>query len=351
MIEASGIGTVTQHILQYVITQSPDIFFYLLGVPAILQKYPFFVLPNVQCISCDIPIYSVKEQLILLRKIPSDTNLLWIPHYNIPLLYTGKMLVTIHDVFHLAMPQFVKRIDKKIYAKIVFNTVASKAEAVVVDSCFTKKELISHTNIFPQKVKVVYCGVDEYWKKPLHDVEPIQQAPYILYVGNVKPHKNLPMLIKAFIKLHHDIPHHLVIVGKKEGFITGDKLVFKLAKQYADRIQFTGYIYNEQLKNYYHYADLLVFPSLYEGFGLPPLEAMAAGCSRILCSDIPVLKEVYGNSVQYFDHTSEENLVNKMRQILQQAPSKIDRKFIDKYDWDDTGKKYLDIMKTILSSK
>lgn len=351
MIESSGIGTVTQHVLQYVIAQSPDTFFYLLGSTAILQKYPFFSLPNVQCISCDIPIYSAKEQLVLLRKIPSDTNLLWIPHYNIPLLYTGKMLVTVHDIFHLAMPQFVKRIDKKIYARTVFNAVARKAEAVVADSYFTKKELIKYTNIIPEKVKVIYCGVDEYWKTPLYNTKSIQQTPYILYVGNVKPHKNLPMLIKAFVKLYHDIPHRLVIVGKKEGFITVDKLVFNLAKQYADHIQFTGYISNEQLKNYYHYADLLVFPTLYEGFGLPPLEAMAAGCPRILCSDIPVLKEVYGDSVQYFDHSSEKDLANKIRQILNQKPIKSDKNFIDQYTWENTGKKYLELMKKMIERK
>ena len=111
-----------------------------------LKKYDFLSSNNVKLILCEAPIYSVKEQFELIRKIPKDTDVMWSPHYNIPIFYRGKLLVTVHDVFHLAMPQFVNGIHKRLYAKFMFQMVKKKADKIICVSKFTANELKKYVN-------------------------------------------------------------------------------------------------------------------------------------------------------------------------------------------------------------
>jgi glycosyltransferase involved in cell wall biosynthesis len=347
MLESSGIGTVLKNILKRAIPAMPDIKFSLLGTPEVLEKYSYLTGNNLEVIACKSPIYSIKEQFEIVSKIPHNTDLLWVPHYNIPVFYRGKILVTVHDVFHLAMPQFVDGVLKKTYAHFMFNAVAKKASHIVCVSHFTKSELHRFTNVPLEKVSVTYNGVDKYWQAPLQAEERIFKNPYILYVGNVKPHKNLKVLVQAFNNIMGAIPHSLVIVGKKEGFITGDKDVASLASKAENRIFFTGYVSDESLKNYYRYADLLVFPSLYEGFGLPPLEAIAAGCKNVLCSDIPVLKEIYGQSLSYFSPDNVRELCDAIIQGINNSIPNDAKKLCNKYSWDKAASQYIELFQNV----
>lgn len=318
MINSSGIGTVLQNILKRLIPQCKEYFFYLIGDVIELDKFKFVHLPNVNCINCTAPIYSIREQWDLVRKIPPKTDLFWSPHYNIPIFYNGKMMVTIHDVFHLAMCRHIKEIHKYIYAKLMFLVIAKKVDYILCDSLFTKNELYKYINLDYGKTKVVYAGIDEFWfDKSINDSSQLNK-PYILYVGNVKPHKNLIRLVKAFSLLTNVIPHNLVIVGQKDGFITSDKQVEILAGKLKDRIKFTGKISKKDLRKYYHNADIFVFPSLYEGFGLPPMEAMAAGCKKIICSDIPALKEIYGDYVRYVNPYNIDDISSSILRFIQE---------------------------------
>ena len=348
MLESSGIGTVLRNILKRIIPAMPNLLFYLLGNPATLSKYSWLIAKNVQYIPCRSAIYTIHEQWELAHKIPIETNLLWVPHYNIPVFYHGRLLVTVHDAFHLAMPEFVGGVLKKTYAKIMFHEVATKASHIVCVSHFTESELCRFTGASSDKVSVIYNGVDNFWSIPLQQNQRIFLKPYILFVGNVKPHKNLRMLVRAFLHIMNRIPHSLVIVGKKEGFLTADYEVGKLAEQAGDRILFTGLVSNEKLKNYYHYADLFVFPSLYEGFGLPPLEAMAADCKKILCSDIPVLREIYGNCVEYFNPKDEHDLASKMIINFNKQTNNFNPNCCGLYNWNTASEEYLSIFKQLL---
>jgi glycosyltransferase involved in cell wall biosynthesis len=125
-------------------------------------------------------------------------------------------------------------------------------------------------------------------------------------VGNVKPHKNLISLIRAFNQVKDKLPYDLVIVGKKDGFITNDDELNSFFET-SERIQFTGFVDDNELKKLVHQADFSVFPSLYEGFGLPPLEAMASG-TAVAVSNIPVLKEICGDAVVYFDPNDHQDI-------------------------------------------
>ena len=134
-------------------------------------------------------------------------------------------------------------------------------------------------------------------------------------MGNVKPNKNLGSLVDAYSLLLEEIPHDLVIVGKKDGFITGDNVVISRAAGMGARVHFTGHLDETLLRQYVSHADIFVFPSLYEGFGLPPLEAMAAGCP-VIASNAASLPEVCGDAVTYCDPYDANDIAEKIKLVL-----------------------------------
>lgn len=317
MLKHSGIGTYIKNLLPLVIAAFPERQINLLGNRNKLLQYSWSSSPNVRIIDCLAPIYSLAEQIELAGKIPRDTRLFWSPHYNIPVFYGGKLLVTVHDVFHLAMQQFVGGIHKKIYAKAMFWQLTKQADAVLCDSLFTKQELQRCTGIGESKTRTVYLGVDEQWFSVSKESR-VNLRKYLLYVGNVKPHKNLANFLLAFSKIKEMLQEYdIIIVGKKEGFITGDTSIDKLAQVLGNRVSFTGYISEQALLQYYANAEALVFPSLYEGFGLPPLEAMACGCP-VIVAETASLPEICGDAALYVDPYNIDDIGNKILLLLNQ---------------------------------
>jgi len=313
-IRASGIGTYLRNTLPEVIAALPDEQFCLLGDKAVMAKLEGLGGSNVRLIEARSAMYSLSEQLEMATKIPKKTSLFWATHYNIPLVYRGKMLVTIYDLFHLALPDLVGGPHKRLYAKCMFNAVRRRANAIITISHFTKKELIRFTGRGKQEIFPIHLGVEDSWFNIKKSVNPHGKA-YLLYVGNVKPHKNLSSLIKAFKSIVDKIPHDLVIVGKKEGFITGDRAAASVAASLSDRVYFTDYIEDEMLKQYFAHADAFVLASFYEGFGLPPLEAMAAGCP-VIVANTASLPEVCEDAAIYCDPYSYEDIADKMVMVV-----------------------------------
>lgn len=337
MIHASGIGTYIGNLVPRVIEKFPEIHFHLLGNSSELKNFSWANSRNVTIIECNSRIYSLKEQVELIRKIPKDSCLFWSPHYNIPLLYSGKLLVTVHDVFHLAMPQYVGGLHKRLYAKAMFGVLRRKASAIVCVSHFTAQELQKFTGTNSDKIFEVHNGVNaggiiiESLTKPLN-------RSYLLYVGNVKPHKNLMGLLNAFELIMNKIPHDLVVVGKKDGFITGDREVMNKASRLVDRVHFTGVVTENVLQQYYAHAEALVFPSFYEGFGLPPLEAMALGCP-VIVSDAASLPEVCGDAALYCDPYNSVDIAEKILCLISDPglQTELRRKGIEQirqYSWE-----------------
>lgn len=340
MINSSGIGTVIKNILKRMIVLKSDWHFFILGNPKELLSFNYLKLNNVTIIECIAPIYSIKEQIELIKNIPKDTDIMWSPHYNIPIFYKGKLLVTIHDVFHLAMPQFVNGLHKKLYAKFMFEIVKRKSSKIICVSNFSASELKKYIGVDDSKIIVVHVGVDQDFFKVSID-ESVHDKPYLLYVGNVKPHKNLSNLIRAFLNIKDKINYDLIIVGKKEGFITGDCKVEELIKENENRIIFTGYVSDDKLKQYYKQAKLFIFPSLYEGFGSPPLEALSAGIP-VIASDIPAVKEVCANMVNYFNPYDINDIGSV---ILKNINTKQKKEYnLSKYDWNICVDKYIEMI-------
>lgn len=336
MLSSSGIGKVIENILKRMIPKRPEWQFFLIINRKDCDKFSFLSLPNVSCIECDASIYSIKEQFELWNKIPKHLDVFWSPHYNIPLLYTGKLVVTVHDLAHLALRQDKHDFLKKMYARFMMKNVLRKATKIVCVSQFTIDEL---KRFFPEadtsKLSLIYNSVDESW----HNIKPgkqIRNRPYYIFVGNVKPHKNLARLIEAYKFVCSEVRQDLVIVGKKDGFINGLNNISELIKGYEDRIVFTGYVDDDTLKQYVVQSDGMIFPSLYEGFGLPPLEALAAGIP-VMCSDIPVLREIYKDKVTYFNPYRVDDI---------QKCLKNEKRWFGSLNmkWDEPVKKMIDVL-------
>jgi glycosyltransferase involved in cell wall biosynthesis len=316
MLHSSGIGVYIQNLVPRIIRLRKQDRFCLLGKETDRGDRAWKGLPEFQWMDCAAPIYSLRQQWELKRKIPNDTDLLWVPHYDIPVFYRGKLMVTVHDLFHLAMPEFTRGIHKKIYARWMFGQATRKAGAIPVISRFTKDELIRLIPVDENKVHVIHLGVDESWFKIQPAASP-HPNPYFLYVGNIKPHKNLKRLLEAFRSVQNQTPHDLLLVGQKEGFISGDADVQKEALGFGGRVRFTGLVPPELLKQYFLHAQALVFPSLYEGFGMPPLEAMACGCP-VTASTAASIPEVCGEAALYFDPLDLGDIAGKMLRLARE---------------------------------
>lgn len=258
--------------------------------------------------------YTLFEQVEIPLKLVHNSTLLWTPHYNFPCLRGGINVVTVHDLAHLALQDRLGSPLKNFYARTMFKMLSKKVDKVICVSNFTRNELIKYTDINPDKIEVIYNGLEDYWFNIKKEKAP-EPSPFLLYVGNIKPHKNLKTLVKSFLQVIEKIPHNLILVGKREGFITGDSEINDLVNEAPERIKFTGYISDKKLQQYYAYAAAMIFPSSYEGFGYPPLEAMACG-TPVIASNTASMPEICEDAAYYFEPHDIDELSFKIENLL-----------------------------------
>jgi glycosyltransferase involved in cell wall biosynthesis len=351
MVQASGIGTYLTNLLPRIMASRPGWRFNLLGHPDELREFDWGRGPNVSLVRCTAPIYGIQEQIQLAARIPADSDLVWSPHYNIPLAYRGQLLVTIHDVCHLALPALVEGIHRRAYTRIMLSQVKRKASRILFPSEFTAGEFGRLVGETRSASAIVPYGVSPRW----FDVRPVERPhprPYVLFVGNVKPHKNLGTLIQAFGSIAGRIPHDLVIVGKHSGFLTGDNPAVAIANAQGSRVHFTGKVPGKTLEQFIAHADVLVLPSLYEGFGLPPLEAMACGCPTIV-SRAASLPEMCGDASLYFEPTDHEELASTLLRVVSSQEVRQDlqrrgRRQASRYSWDSCASRTLGFLEELV---
>lgn len=313
MLSTAGIGTYLTEMLPRVVARLNECRFTILGDPPVIAE----VTPPSSRVAIGTllaPIYSLWEQAALSRAIPADTTVLWSPHFNIPIFHHGPLAVTVHDVAHLALPQASPL--RSAYARLMFRVVARRARIVFCDSAFTAGELARYTGR-RVGVQVSHLGVAPRWFEQ-REPAPIG-GPYFLYVGNVKPHKNLPRLLAAFGGLPAAIPHRLVIVGRREGMLTVDRSIDARRASLGSRVVFSGHVTQDELETLVRGCDALVLPSLYEGFGLPPLEAMACG-RPVAVSRIASLPEVCGPDAEYFDPRDVASISGALQRLATRPP-------------------------------
>lgn len=316
MVFNSGIGTYIRNVLDQLVAQKHDITLFCHREQVGFNKD---IAADKYRIN-DARIYTLAE-LVKNNKMTKGSRLFWTPHYNVPLFSAAKInIVTIHDVFHLEYARHLS-LKQQLYARFMINR-AVQSDLIFTVSEFSKAEIIKHTGCKPDKIKVVYNGVDaERFGRKTNTPAQIT-FPYILFVGNVKFYKNLKNALLAFKELLQSHPaqfneYRFVIVGKRSGFIIGDDVVTGLLEDplLKSHVVFTEWVTDDELVAYYQHAQCLVFPSLYEGFGLPPLEAMAAEIP-VLASDFGPMKEVCGKAALYFNPLDINEISDAYYRIL-----------------------------------
>ncbi|WP_083498663.1 glycosyltransferase family 4 protein [Thermosulfidibacter takaii] len=344
MHNASGIGRYIKNIIPFLVDKVDII---LLGKTEEIKEYSWS--EKVEIIESNSKIYSIKEQFELFSKIP-ECDIFWSPHYNIPILpiRAKKRMVTIHDVYHLAF-QHTLPLSQRIYAKFMINQALQRSDIVLTVSEFSKQEIIKYAGT-SKDINAIYNGIEPQWyeKQPLSLSE---RDNYITFVGNVKPHKNLVRALKAF-SLLRDKSLKFKIVGKKNNFITVDKEVEKIAQKLGSRVEFTGYVSDIKLKELYRKAKLFLFPSLYEGFGLPPLEAMACG-TPVVVSNTASLPEVCGDAAYYVNPYDINDIARGIELVLKDE--ELQKELIQKglkrvklFSWETSAKKLIEIVEEVL---
>ena len=253
--------------------------------------------------------YSVGEQVrIPICLVRERAHLLHEPHYVLPPATRCRSVVTIHDCIHLMFPQYLPGRLAHAYARAAMWTAVHKADRILTVSDASKRDILRYFDIAPDKVSVIYNAIDERFLAPPDEerMDLIRQRyqlthPFILYVGNIKPHKNLERLIDAFGRVRTNGLEDLRLV------IIGDEISkYPPLRQSVHRhrldkhVRFLGFQPYETLAAFYRLARVFVFPSLYEGFGLPPLEAMACG-TPVVTSNVSSLPEVAGGAAILVD--------------------------------------------------
>lgn len=315
MLDNSGIGTYLRQLLPRVVAQAPPgLDVEVIGGPE-LETLSWPADARVTFVRSSAPPYSIDEQVEGWRR-RTRGDLYWSPHYNIPLLRGGRILVTVHDLAHLALPEYISAPHRRLYARVLFRRVHA-ASARIFDSHFTAGEYTRLVGPVRPGDEVIYPGVAESWFT-VEKASPPHPRPYLLFVGNVKPHKNLRGLLEAYRAIADEIARDLVIVGRREGFIHGDAAVVRQAEALGDRVTFTGWVDDARLEQYVAHADALVFPSRYEGFGLPPLEAMACGCP-VVASARASIPEVCGDAAVYFNPDDPAHIAQAIQRLLGDA--------------------------------
>lgn len=265
-----------------------------------------------EAVPFDAPIYSIAEQYHM-PPLLRGCNALWLPHYPVPLLARIPLVATIHDVAHLALPDLFTGIQK-VYARLMFQAVRRKAAELFFVSEFSRQEFLRLVGAPRGGMTVTHNGIAQDWFNLPLAYEPAHPQ-YFLAIGNIKPHKNIQLLCRSFAKIAEQCNADLVLAGEYSGFRSAEASTETLAAICPDRIRFTGLVDQEALVRLMRGATALVFPSRYEGFGLPPLEALAAGVP-VIASDIPPVREVCDGHVLYFSPDSEEQLAQSMLETL-----------------------------------
>ena len=325
--------------------------------------------PNWKKVLAEFRHYSLKEQLllplILYKKRPDVVHF---PHFNVPLFYYGRFVVTIHD---LLMHQFkgngtttlpkVFYLIKRFGYRIAFSKAAFGSTKILVPSNTVKNEIKHEYKVEGNKIVVTYEGVDysvfsdqfDRRAKKILSKYGLKFGEYFIYSGNAYPHKNLPRAIEAFIQFSQSLNWKplLVICSSRNMFTQRLKEHIKKIKA-ENYVKTLGFVEDSDYKVLLNHSIGFLYPSLSEGFGLQGLEAIASG-TLLLASDIPVFQEVYGENVLYFDPNDTESMVSCLQKALKMSIVFKERakfitegqNFINRYSWSKMARETLEVYK------
>jgi len=288
-------------------------------------------------------------------------NLLHCPHYICPFPSSGiPYVVTIHDTIALDHPKWCK-ITNALYFKLMMGSSIKKASRVIALSQTTADNLKHHFQGVGSKLRVVYPGIDTVFS-PVRNYQQAEQVRakyslperYILFVGNIEPKKNISALVEACKLLRtKGLPHKLVMVGKRSWKCKG---LWKLIHQEVDvgNIILAGYVERQELPVIYHMADVFVFVSLHEGFGFPPLEAMACG-TPVVASSVGVLSEMSEEAAYMVNPIDPQNIAEAIYLLitsseLREKYTALGIKKSREFSWENAAKQIHELYREVVTS-
>ena len=387
----AGIGRYSQNLIRNLLEIDQDDEFVLFMTSKDKEEFDKLKIVNLlkikncklKIVVVDISHYSIAEQTKLPQIIAREKcDLVHFLNLNHPIYYKGKFIITIHDLTLLFYPETARETNfiKRLAFKKVLKSALKNSVKIIAVSENTKKDITKRFNVSNNKIQVIYEAADDKGltnvsDKTIENIKAryaISNKPVILYVGQWRPHKNIVGLVEAFGILKKSIDATLVLVGKPD---PKHKAVFEAIDastgsastssslslgvedlsevERVDKLGFSsdivmpGFVSSDELTAWYKIASVFVFPSFYEGFGLPGLEAMAAGVP-VVASDKSSLSEVYADAAIYFDPFNPENIADKIKIVLDN--DKLKQELIvkgktqaAKYSWRKTAHQTLEV--------
>lgn len=326
----TGIGRYTFELVKNLQAMSPQLpheFVLFFNEPEFTTFTP--TAPNFKKVLAATPHYSLAEQTKFLKILNRERlDLMHFTHFNAPIKYEKPFIVTIHDLTHTLFPgRKMQGFAYRLAYKAVVRSAVKKAKRIIAVSQNTKEDLQSILNVSSHRIDVIYEGVNEEYgqfsdRKKEESKDYLKQRykikqPFLLYTGVHRYHKNLPRLIKAFKLLSLEYPKlQLVITGKEDPLYPEVENEAK-SQDLEKKVIFPGLVPEEDLIALYNLAEVYVFPSLYEGFGLPILEAMQCG-TPVCASNSSSLPEIAGEgNALFFDPNDEADIAAKIAKILE----------------------------------
>jgi len=353
----TGIGAYIKNLTDqlFLIDQDNEYFLFMLE-PAYSEFQP----PNsrIKKVKVSCPWYSFKEQYQLPKILRAyKLDLVHFPHFNVPIFYPKRFVVTIHDITpkFFPGPKVKKSIIRKIGYQAVFNSGLKRAKKIIANSNHTKKDLIDFFHCPAEKIEVIYLGLEPIFKVITNPASLLElknkyqiTKPFIFYIGVWRDHKNLPGLIQAFnlLKSSYRLDYQLVLAGQTDQRYPGIQEEINQSPFKSDIIT-PGFIAQQELPLFYNAAKLFILPSFCEGFGLVALESLACGLP-VIGSKTTSLPEILQASALYFDPAKPESIAEVANRVLTDPKLYEDLKNrglgqIKKYSWRKCAEKTLAI--------
>jgi len=357
----TGIGNYIRHLLKNILEVDKE------------NKYVVFLLPSefdsfnvpgekVKKVKVRSKWYSFSEQFLLpIELYREKLDLMHFTHFNSPILYFKKSVVTIHDVIpHFFPGRKMKSAARKAAFKAVFSSSIAKASKIITVSQNTKTDIVRYFRADNNKIIVIYLGVDNQFRKQrdkkvlslLREKYNINK-PFIFYTGVWRNHKNLAGLIRAYhiLKNKYKLNCNLVFGGKEDLHYQEARKLWENLKLEKDIVR-VGFIDQKELPIFYNSAEVFVIPSFYEGFGLVGLEAMACG-TPVVSSNKASLPEILGDCALYFDPENPEEMAEKINMVLSNKVlrNELAKKGLEQakeYNWKKMARETLEVYKSLL---
>lgn len=362
MIDWTGVGRYTQNLLKSLVTidqENEYVLFCHEETEKLAPEASNFIKKIVSQ-----PVFSLASQLGWAREVSqAKPDIFHSPHFVLPLLFSRRTVVTIHDLIPMLFPKNLPSRATYVHYNTMIKLGVRKAQKIIAVSASTKNDLIRLVRIPPEKIVVIPEAADARYK-PVQDEQRWKQVKerqgiqrkFLLYVGNYKPHKNLVRLVKAFSQLPESLrkEHQLVLVGKKDKrYPEVGSLVKKL--NLKRDVTMLGFLSEDDLLMFYNAAQALILPSLYEGFGLPPLEAMACG-TPVIASNVSSIPEVVGDAALLLSNQQDVNEIAKaMEKILTDENLRKDLRAkglarAKQFSWKRTAEETLQVYREVVGS-